>query len=101
MIAHVDNETKQFIKQNANLLTPISIFNLVKDYILTLYNNHIKITDIHKLLEKELEIKVNLNTLYKYINKIKNDETSYNKTKSSVKNESTQINKDDDFLGII
>jgi len=63
----IDNETKTFIKENADLLTPVSIFNLVKNEIDFLIQNGVKVSNVHKILEKELGININIKSLYSYL----------------------------------
>ena len=67
----IDNETKTFIKENADLLTPVSIFNLVKDEIDFLISNGVKVSNVHKILEKELGININIKSLYSYLKRNK------------------------------
>jgi len=67
----INDETKTFIKENADLLTPVSIFNLVKDEIDFLIQNGVKVSNVHKILEKELGININIKSLYSYLKRNK------------------------------
>jgi len=67
----INDETKMFIKENADLLTPVSIFNLLKNEIDFLIQNGVKVSNVHKILEKELGIKINIKSLYSYLKRNK------------------------------
>ena len=90
----IDNETKTFIKENADLLTPVSIFNLVKNEIDFLIQNGVKVSNVHKILEKELGININIKSLYSYLKRNKglraNKRPSVKQTAGSAATDSTE-----------
>ena len=96
----INEETKKFIKENKDFLSPVSVFNLVKNYINFLVLSDIKVTNIHKLLEKELEIKINIKSLYAYIKKLKRQKTS-SSLPHDTKNNTSKNTLQNDFLGVV
>ena len=91
----IDNQTKEFIQENKELLSSSSIFNLVRDEIDFLLQHNVKISDIHKILEKELEIEINIISLYSYLRRNKKI------NKRIVKDTRVAKDKNKKILGII
>lgn len=100
----IDNETKEFIRENKDLLSSASIFNMLKDKIDFLLENNIKISNIHKILERELEIKINIKSLYSYLRRNKNKKRiakDTHNTKNITKSDSHADKNIPKILGII
>ena len=102
----INNETKEFIKENKDLLSVVSIFNMLKNEIDFLLENNVKISNIHKILEKELEININIKSLYSYLRRNKKSNKQriakdIHKTKDITKSDSHADKNIPKILGII
>ena len=67
----ISKETKEFIAQNKEFLTPKSLYKLIEPQILELLKLGLIQKDIKKILEKELGIKLKDRSFYYYVSNIK------------------------------
>ena len=85
-------EQKEIIK---NAKRQIDILKLVKDYIYRLYNLGMPIKLINRILEQELQIKINYTTLHYFIKtKIKMEEKTEQKKEKELEQEKKQQKTD-------
>ena len=101
----IDEQTKEFIRQNKEFLTPKSLYNLIMPQMLELIDMGLIPKDIKKILERELEIELKDRTFYYYINNLKkepkkikaNSLKNNSKISTASKNKSPEKNFKDPF----